>query len=60
MNEMIEYLKLHILSLEQDLEAAQNHEPLAEDEHDESDDYLYGAIEATKHLLSVAEGILNK
>ena len=57
---MIEYLKLHILSLEQDMEAAQNHEPLGEDEHDESDDYLYGAIEATKHLLSVAEGILNK
>ena len=60
MNEMIEYIKLHILSLEQDMEAAQNHEPLAEDEYDESDDYLYGAIETSKHLLSVAEAILNK
>ena len=60
MNEVIEYIKLHILSLEQDMEAARNHEPLADDEYDESDDYLYGAIEASKHLLSVAEDILNK
>jgi hypothetical protein len=60
MNEFIEYLKIHIISLEQDLEAAQNHEPLAEDEYDESDDYHYGAIETARHLLSVAQDILNK
>jgi hypothetical protein len=58
MNEFIEYIKIHIISLEQDLEAAQNHEPLAEDEYDESDDYLYGSIETAKHLLSVAEGMI--
>jgi hypothetical protein len=60
MNEMIENIKIHIVSLEQDMEAARNHEPLAEDEYDESDDYLYGSIETAKHLLSVAEDILNK
>jgi hypothetical protein len=60
MNELIEYIKIHIISLQQDLESAQNHEPLADDEHDESDDYLYGSIETARHLLSVAQDILNK
>lgn len=60
MNELIEYIKIHIISLEQDMEAAQNHEPLGEDEYDESDDYLYGSINTAKHILSVAEGILKK
>lgn len=58
MNPLIEYMKIHLISLEQDLEAAQNHEPLAEDEYDESDDYLYGSIETTRHLLSVAEDMI--
>ena len=55
---MIEYIKIHIISLEQDLEAARNHEPLNDDEHDESDDYYYGAIDTARHLLSVAEGMI--
>ena len=59
LNQFIEYMKIHKISLEQDMEAAQNHEPLAENEHDESDDYLYGAIQTTEHLLSVATDILN-
>jgi hypothetical protein len=60
MNELIEYMKIHLISLQQDLEAAQNHEPLGEDEYDPSDDYFEGAIGTIEHLLSVAEGILNK
>lgn len=55
----IEYMKLHLLSLNQDWEAAKNNEPLAEDEYDPSDDYFEGAIAATEHLLSVAEGMIN-
>jgi len=54
----IEYMKVHLISLNQDLEDARNNEPLNEDEHWESDDYYYGAIEATNHLLSVALGIM--
>ena len=50
----IEYMKLHLLSLNQDLEDARNNEPLDEDEYFESDSFYMGAIDATKHLLSVA------
>ena len=56
--EFIEYAKLHLLSVSQDWEKAKNHEPLAEDEYDPSDDYFEGAIDAIEHLLSVAEGML--
>ena len=54
----LEYVKLHLISLEQDWEAAKNGEPLNEDEYDPSDDYFEGAIEATRHLLSVAFDIM--
>jgi hypothetical protein len=54
----IEYMKLHLISLNQDWEAAKNNEPLNEDEYDPSDDYFEGAIEATQHLLSVALDIM--
>ena len=57
-NQFIEYMKLHKISLQQDLEDARNNIPIPEDEHFESDDYYYGAIEAIDHLLSVAEDIL--
>ena len=59
MNKLIEYMKLHKLSLIQDWEKAQNNEPLNEDEYDPSDDYFEGAIEATEHLLSVATDMMN-
>jgi hypothetical protein len=55
----IEYMKLHLISLNQDWEAAKNGEPLNEDEYDPSDDYFEGAIAATEHLLSVATDIMN-
>ena len=55
----LEYMKLHLISLNQDWEAAKNNEPLNEDEYDPSDDYFEGAIAATEHLLSVATDIMN-
>ena len=55
----LEYMKIHLISLNQDLEDARNNEPLNEDEHYESDAFYMGAIEATEHLLSVANDIMN-
>ena len=52
MNELIEYIKIHALSLEQDLEN--------EDGADSVVPYLEGAIHVSRHYLSVAEDILNK
>ena len=57
-NQLIEYLKIHLISLNQDLEDARNNIPLAEDEYFESDAFYMGAIEATEHILSVASDIL--
>ena len=55
----IEYMKIHLISLNQDLEDARNNLPLNEDEYYESDAFYMGAIDATEHLLSVAIGIMN-
>jgi hypothetical protein len=55
----LEYMKIHLISLNQDLEDARNNEPLNEDEYYESDAFYMGAIEATEHLLSVANDIMN-
>ena len=49
MQEFVEYIKIHIISLEQDREDMHGH-----------DSYLNGQITASRHLLSVAEGILSK
>lgn len=46
----LEYIKLHKISLEQDLEDALQGEGY---------DYLKGQIQATEHLLSVATDIMN-
>jgi hypothetical protein len=59
MNNLIEYMKFHKLSLIQDWEKAQNNEPLKDDEYDPSDDYFEGAIEAIDHLMSVATDMMN-
>ena len=58
-NQLIEYMNIHLISLNQDLEDARNNVPLNEDEYFESDAYYQGAIEATEHLLSVATDIMN-
>jgi hypothetical protein len=58
-SKFLEYMKIHLISLNQDWEAAKNGEPLKDDEYDPSDDYFEGAIAATEHLLSVATDIMN-
>jgi hypothetical protein len=54
----IEYLKIHRVSLVQDLEDAWNNVPLNKDEHFESDDYYHGAIDTIDHLLSVVDDMM--
>ena len=55
----MEYLKIHKISLEQDLEDARNNIPIPEDEYFESDSYYMGAIDTMEHILSVATDIMN-
>ena len=55
----LEYIKIHLISLEQDWEDAKNNVSLPDDEYFESDAFYMGAIDATKHLLSVATDIMN-
>jgi hypothetical protein len=52
MNELIEYMRIHLISLIQDLDNLHS--------TDESYHFVEGNISATQHLLSVAEDILNK
>jgi hypothetical protein len=52
---LLEYMKLHKLSLIQDMEAIEDHEVTNEGYPKE---YLQGAIACMDHLLSVAEDIL--
>jgi hypothetical protein len=49
MTQFIEYMKIHIISLRQDMAEA------TELQHT---DYLEGCIDTTQHLLSVAEGMI--
>ena len=67
MNQLIEYIKLHLISLEQDSQKLQSEMNLIEDMN--SDEYwdleiadisLNGQMIATAHLLSVADDILAK
>ena len=50
----LEYMKLHLISLEQDLEAIK-----ASGRWDNNRIMLEGQIQATEHLLSVATDIMN-
>jgi hypothetical protein len=54
----VNYIKLHHISLIQDLEDARNNIPIPEDEYFESDSYYMGAIDTCEHLMSVVTGIL--
>jgi hypothetical protein len=56
---LIEYIKIHKISKEQDWELAKDGAPLKDDEYDPSDDYFEGAIDTMEHILSVATDILN-
>ena len=66
MNELIEYMKIHLISLEQDLEnISQEMEELDPEskackELDYEYNYISGQSIATRHLLSVSEGIMAK
>lgn len=68
MNELIEYMNLHLISLEQDSEKIQSQmnefvEDFESDEYKEleiEDISTNGQIIATRHLLSVANDIMDK
>lgn len=53
MGQLIEYIKIHLISLEQDLDKHRPEDTLLVE-------YIEGQIEATKHLLSVAEGMIEQ
>lgn len=50
-NTIREYINIHKISLEQDVEDANNDIPISEDEYYESDLYYEGAIATCQHLL---------
>ena len=68
MNELIEYMNLHLISLEQDSEAIAKELEDVDDIYDSSDYNrleiedisINGQIFATRHLLSVANDIMDK
>ena len=51
LNTLREYINIHKISLEQDIEDANNDIPISEDEYYESDLYYEGAIATCQHLL---------
>ena len=63
-NQLIEYMKIHLISLEQDLEDISNEmeklDPACKDfnELDFEYNHMAGQILSTRHLLSVASDIL--
>jgi hypothetical protein len=58
MNQLIEYMKIHLISLNQDYEKFYE-DYLNDSNYDQEDiDNIKGQIKATKHLLSVAEGMI--
>jgi hypothetical protein len=59
-SKFLEYMKIHLISLNQDLEDELYLFRTNRDNHDSSKiDYLNGQIIATRHLLSVATDIMN-
>jgi hypothetical protein len=51
LNTLREYVNIHRISLEQDLEDARNGLDLPDDEYFESDHYYEGAIHTCMHIL---------
>ena len=59
-SQFLEYMKIHLISLNQDLENELYLFRTNRDDHNSSKiDYLNGQIIATRHLLSVATDIMN-
>ncbi len=56
-NQLLEYMKIHLISLNQDLETI-GKESLLDDSVDWH--FANGQIKATEHLLSVAEGMIKE
>lgn len=56
-NELVEYINLHKISLEQDWENAQNNLPIDDDEYYESDSYYKGCIDSLEHILNFANNL---
>ena len=48
---LTEYIRLHKISLQQDLEDIENDVPISDDEYFESDAWYFGAIQTCEHLL---------
>jgi hypothetical protein len=55
LNTLREYINIHIISLEQDLEDAKEGVDIPDEEYFGSDDYYQGAIEACEHILGVID-----
>jgi hypothetical protein len=53
LNTLREYINIHRISLEQDLEDAREGIEIPEDEYFESDAYYEGAIDTCEHFLRV-------
>ena len=56
--QLIEYMKIHLISLQQDWEDAKNGVDISDDEYFESDSYYQGAVDTMEHLLSVAPDMI--
>ena len=48
---LTEYIRLHKISLQQDLEDIENDVPISDDEYFEADLWYIGAIDTCNHLL---------
>jgi hypothetical protein len=61
MNKLIEYMKLHLISLEQDLEELNNNKSnVWHEASDAEENYINGQIKATRDLLSVANDMMSE
>lgn len=58
-SKFIEYMKLHLISLNQDMELLSTDESYEKEDTMDKIIYLNGQILATEHLLSVATDIMN-
>lgn len=57
-NQFIEYMKLHLISINQDWEDAKNGLDISDDEYFESDSYYQGSVDTMEHLLSVVDDMM--
>ena len=55
LNTLTEYIKIHKLSLEQDLEDAKEGIDIPDEEYFGSDDYYEGAIDTCNHILRIID-----